>query len=136
MVLDEVGFFKDKIKEYSTRLQPISTNPFDPNDREIQKEILDQAEEKFSQKIPIFSAAIHLSINDSKRAIKKLILSSRIEYAYVVASLCNLKLIDQVITLLIPKVQAVHVVALKLISQVSDPTLKQLLQASAQIGEI
>lgn len=42
---------------------------------------------KFNQNIPILSAAIHLSLSDSKKALQKLLLSNNLEYAYIVANL-------------------------------------------------
>lgn len=57
----------------------------------------------FESKQPLLAAAIHLSLNDIQKAMQKLLLSNKIEFAYVLAKFFLPESLDQVLTLLYHK---------------------------------
>lgn len=56
-----------------------------PFDKDLSKFTNTQAQRRFEQRQPLLSAAIHLSLNDVRKAIQKLLLSNNVEYAFVLA---------------------------------------------------
>ena len=62
-----------------------------------------QAFKKFEQREPLLAASIHLSLNDVRRAIQKLILSNNAEFAYVLAKSFDKSSLDHVCTVLFQK---------------------------------
>ncbi len=62
-----------------------------------------QANIKFHQCLPVLSAAIHLSLSDTKRALHKLLFSNNLEYAFVVSNCFHAQSLDYILTLLSSK---------------------------------
>ena len=92
-----------------------------------------EARKLFTQNKPILAAASHLSISDSRKAVKKLILSNNLTYAYALCDLLFPEGIDQVVSLLYLKAMVVdqdtgNGLNNAIISKIRDQTLADVLK--------
>lgn len=82
----------------------------------------------------MLSAAIHLSLSDSKKALQKLLLSNNLEYAYILASTFCPEALDHLSSLLSAKAleAAANDLAHGIASKIKDESLRSLMLASIQ----
>ena len=83
--------------------QPKTFQDLGPFDKDLAKFTNTQAQRRFDQRQPLLSAAIHLSLNDIRRAIQKLLLSNNTEFAFVLAKNFDKGSVDHICTILMDK---------------------------------
>lgn len=103
-----------------------------PFDKDLAKFTNTQAQRRFEQRQPLLSAAIHLSLNDVRRAIQKLLLSNNIEFAFVLAKNFDQGSVDHICTILMEKTIFMGQMAItnQLLELISSKTLKEILEQS------
>jgi len=76
------------------------------------------------------AAAIHLSLNDTRRAIQKLLLSNNAEFAFVLANVFDKDCLDQVLTFLFQKVVCFRQMSItnSILNQIKNKNLKEVLE--------
>ena len=81
---------------------------------------------------------MHLSLNDSKKAIQKLILSNNLEYAWIVAQMFYPAALDHLAMLLhlkcVESEAQAHQLGLKLLDYIKNKKVKSLLKLSYSLG--
>jgi hypothetical protein len=103
-----------------------------PFDKDLAKFTFTQAQRRFEQRLPLLSAAIHLSLNDMRRAIQKLLLSNSAEFAFVLARQFDKSSIDQICTVLLSKTTFFNQMPITnaLLENITNKTLKEVLEQS------
>ena len=103
-----------------------------PFDKSLAKFTNTQAQQKFEQRLPLLAAAIHLSLNDMRRAIQKLLLSNNAEFALVLAKQFDRASIDHVCTVLLEKTVFLRQMPITnaLLETVTNKPLREVLEQS------
>lgn len=84
---------KTQIVEQAKTVQDLG-----PFDEDLARFTNIQAQKKFEQREPLLAAAIHLSLNDTRRAVQKLLLANELEHAFVLAKAFDQGSLDYILT--------------------------------------
>ena len=113
-----------------------SLDELGPGDKILTNFTDKQAQTKFEQREPLLAAAIHLSMNDVKAAIQKLLLSNNPEFAFVLAKEFHKESLDHVLTTLFAKTVFFEQMSITncLLEQIKNPVLKEILESTIYVN--
>ena len=117
--------------------QPIPLQELGPEQAELKSFIDAEAAARFTQGEPLLSAACHLSLNDTKSAIQKLLLSNLPEFAYAIAKELYPSGLDQILVALFNKSVFYEQMSItnNILEQIQNRQLKEVLEASIYMSQ-
>ena len=116
---------------------PVPLLELGPEHAELKRFTDAEAAGRFSQGEPLLAAATHLSLNDAKSAIQKLLLANLPEFAYAIAKDLYPAAIDQILVLLFNKSCFYEQMSItnSILEQIQNRQLKEVLEASIYISQ-